>query len=57
MTHGDDLLVFMEQENIDIGDHSPLEWWYLSEQRQRYPRLYRMAIDIFTIPPALAEPE
>ena len=57
MTHGDDLLVFIEQENIDIGDHSPLEWWCLSEQRQRYPRLHRMAIDIFTIPPASAEPE
>lgn len=57
LTHGDDLLVFMEQENIDIGDLGPLEWWCLPEQQQRYPRLHRMAIDMFSIPPASAEPE
>ena len=57
MTYADDLEVFMNDGSVSIGDLRPLQWWCLPEQRQRYPRLSRMAIDIFTIPPSSAEPE
>lgn len=57
MTYGDDLTVFMNEPTTDIGDLKPLQWWCLPEHRQRYPRLHRMAIDIFSIPPSSAEPE
>ena len=38
-------------------DCTALKWWCRIEQRQRYPRLSRMAIDILSIPPQSAEPE
>jgi hypothetical protein len=54
MNHGDDLLLFMEDDTIDIGDLKPLQWWCLPEQRQRYPKLSCMAIDIFSVRPSSA---
>jgi hAT family protein len=56
--HGDDLEIFMNEECFSIGKNlTLLEWWSLLEQRERYPRLHRMAIDIFSIQPSSAEPE
>jgi len=34
-----------------------LEWWSLDEQRKRFPRLSRLARDIYSIPPMSDEPE
>src|SRR5216117_1494885 len=51
----DDFLRFINDQPIDIGEDSqghsikPLNWWCYYEQRRRYPRLSRMAIDIFSI--------
>ncbi|KAM3536760.1 hypothetical protein ARSEF1564_010317 [Beauveria bassiana] len=36
---------------------SVIDWWGRDEQRERYPRLSQMAIDILSIPPMSAEPE
>jgi hypothetical protein len=36
---------------------SPLEWWCEDEQRERWPRLSLMAIDILSIPAMSDEPE
>jgi hAT family C-terminal dimerisation region len=36
---------------------SPLEWWTKEENRERYPCLSKMAIDILSAPPMSAEPE
>jgi hypothetical protein len=30
---------------------TPLDWWYREDQRQQYPCLHQMAIDILSIPP------
>jgi hypothetical protein len=57
VTYGDNLQTFMDHHTIDIGNLQPLQWLCLPELWQQYPRLYRMAIDIFTIPPSSAEPE
>lgn len=53
----DDVQLFLNARPISIKPLTPLEWWCLPEQRQRYPRLHRMAIDILSIPPSSAEPE
>lgn len=53
----DDVQLFINARPIAIKPLTPLEWWCLPEQRQRYPRLHRMAIDILSIPPSSAEPE
>ncbi len=34
-----------------------LDWWLKREQRERLPKLLRMAINIFSIPAILSEPE
>ena len=34
-----------------------LEWWSQEQQRKRFPRLSRLARDIFSIPPMSDEPE
>jgi hypothetical protein len=38
-------------------DTSPLQWWCQNLQRERWPRLSLMAIDILSIPAMSAEPE
>ena len=46
---------FITQTPIAI-DCSPLTWWLREEQRQRYPCLSKMAIDILSVPAMSAEP-
>ena len=54
----DNLITFIEASPFKIdNDLKPLDWWCRLEQRQRYPRLSRMAIDILSIPPESAEAE
>ena len=60
----DDIIRFIEDKPIDMGRDPntkkklhPLQWWLLPEQRCRYPRLSRIAIDIFSIAPISDEPE
>lgn len=48
---------FINSEPIDIGSCTALEWWCQPEQRRRYPRLHRMAIDILSVAPESAEAE
>lgn len=57
ITDEDDVQLFINARPIAIKPLTPLEWWCLPEQQQRYPRLHRMAIDILSIPPSSAEPE
>ncbi|EKG08928.1 HAT domain-containing protein, partial [Macrophomina phaseolina MS6] len=52
----DEYKSFTTQTPIAV-DCSPLAWWLREEQRQRYPRLSKMAIDILSIPAMSAEPE
>lgn len=52
----DDFDAFTSSPPIKI-DCTPLEWWCRIENRRRYPRLSRMAIDILSIPAESAEPE
>ena len=56
-TDEDDVQLFINARPIAIKHLTPLEWWCLPEQRQRYPQLHRMAINILSIPPSSAEPE
>ena len=44
-------------ESYDPGKRGALAWWYQDTQRQRWPRLSLMAIDILSIPPMSDEPE
>ena len=44
-------------EPYDIGKISALEWWCQDQQRNRWPRLSYMAIDILSIPAMGDEPE
>jgi hypothetical protein len=39
------------------ADTTALDWWLNPSNRVAYPSLYRMAIDILSIPPMSAEPE
>jgi hypothetical protein len=52
----DDFKTFVESPPFRI-DCSPLEWWCRAEQESRWPRLYRMAMAILSIPAESAEPE
>ena len=52
-TEKDDFNTFIADTPISI-DCTPLEWWCQPTQRQRYPRLHRMAIDILSIPPGIS---
>lgn len=38
-------------------DTSPLVWWLKKSQRESWPKLSRMAIDVLSIPAMSAEPE
>ncbi|KNB17799.1 hypothetical protein FOXG_22187 [Fusarium oxysporum f. sp. lycopersici 4287] len=55
----DMFMAFIEDKTIDIDalKITPLQWWLTPEQRRRYPRLHRMAINILSIAPSSAEPE
>jgi hypothetical protein len=44
-------------EPYGISQPSALEWWCEDTQRQRWPRLSHMAIDILSIPAMSDEPE
>jgi hypothetical protein len=48
---------YNSQESYDPGKKGALAWWYQDTQRQRWPRLSLMAIDILSIPPMSDEPE
>ena len=45
------------QEPYNPGKQGALAWWYQDTQRQRWPRLSLMAIDILLIPLMSDEPE
>ena len=48
---------YNSQESYDPGRKGALAWWYQDTQRQRWPRLSLMAIDVLSIPPMSDEPE
>lgn len=48
---------YSNAEPSEIGSLPALEWWCHDSQRERWPRLSCMAIDILSIPPMSAEPE
>ena len=48
---------YNSQESYDPGKKGALAWWYQDTQRQRWPRLSLMAIDILSIPAMSDEPE
>ena len=48
---------YNSQESYDPGKKGALAWWYQDAQRQRWPRLSLMVIDILSIPPMSDEPE
>jgi len=48
---------YNSHESYDPGTKGALAWWYQDTQRQRWPRLSLMAIDILSIPPMSDEPE
>ena len=58
----DELERYIGEPIIPLSDEaafawSALEWWTRQEQRDRFPLLSRMAIDIFSIPAMSSEPE
>jgi hypothetical protein len=44
-------------ESYNPGTKGALAWWYQDTQRQRWPRLSLMAIDILSIPAMSDKPE
>lgn len=48
---------YCQNEPLDIGKLSALQWWRQETQRKRYPKLSLMAIDILSIPAMSAEVE
>jgi hypothetical protein len=38
-------------------DCTPLAWWLRNEQKERFPRLSKMAVDVLSIPAMSADPE
>jgi hypothetical protein len=48
---------YNSQEPYDPGKQGALKWWLQDAQRQRWPRLSLMAIDILSIPPMSDEQE
>jgi hypothetical protein len=48
---------YNSQELYNLGKKGALAWWYQDTQRQRWPRLSLMAIDILSIPAMSDEPE
>lgn len=56
-TNQDEYEDYSNGEPYDIGKISALEWWCQDQQRNRWPRLSYMAIDILSIPAMSDEPE
>ena len=56
-TFADDWESFIEADPTEISAKTALEWWCQEQQRIRYPRLSRMAIDILSVPAMLVEAE
>ena len=54
---GDEYMDFNIEESYDPGKKGALVWWCQDTQRQRWPKLSRMAIDILSIVPMSDEPE
>jgi hypothetical protein len=48
---------YNSQESYDVGKQGALAWWSQDAQRERWPRLSLMAINILSIPPMSDEPE
>jgi len=55
VTTPDELAHWLEQVPVDDDCNDPIAYW--RARRQAYPRLSRMAIDVFTIPAMSLEPE
>ncbi|KZL65186.1 hat family dimerization domain protein [Colletotrichum incanum] len=57
----DTFMAFIDDKTIDLDalkiKITPLQWWLFPEQRRRFPRLHRMAINILSIASSSAEPE
>ena len=56
ISNRDEFEHFITADPIKI-DCTPLEWWCRYEQRQAFPALSQMAIDILSISPMSDEPE
>jgi len=54
---GDEYEDYNSQEPYDPGKGGAYNWWCQDTQRQRWPRLSHMALDILSIPAMSAEPE
>jgi hypothetical protein len=48
---------YCDKARHDIGKMTALGWWCLDQQRERWPRLSFMALDILSIPAMSDEPE
>ncbi|KAG7404439.1 hypothetical protein Forpe1208_v016024 [Fusarium oxysporum f. sp. rapae] len=48
---------FIYGSQVGIGQQTALQWWLEPTQRENFPFLCRMAIDIFCIPPMSTEAE
>ncbi|KAI8399992.1 hypothetical protein FOFC_18811, partial [Fusarium oxysporum] len=48
---------FIYGSQVGIGQQTALQWWLEPTQRENFPLLCRMAIDIFCIPPMSTEAE
>jgi hypothetical protein len=53
----DDWTSFIDADPTEISTKTALEWWCQEQQRMRYPRLSRMAVDILSVPAMSAEAE
>jgi hAT family C-terminal dimerisation region len=55
----DEFLSFIEADSVDLEAYNmtPIEWWCLEKNRNQYPRLFKMALDILSIPPMSDAPE
>jgi hAT family protein len=52
-----DFLSFINATTTRLNNMKPIQWWCQEEQRTRYPRLHRMALDFLSIPPMSDAPE
>lgn len=52
----DEYEAYLAQRNIQVTE-SALDWWLRDAQRQTWPRLSQMAIDLLSIPAMSDEPE
>jgi hypothetical protein len=54
---GDEYIDYNSEDSYDPGKKGALAWWCQDTQRQRWPKLSLMAINILSIPPMSDEPE